>query len=158
MNEFQELIDGNETAMVIGGIVGLLLTLIPYFFFLRTHFIALNRVAPEHREMEPNQVWLNFIPAFTLYWRFVTVKRISRSLSNELEARGLQGDTASLQNNGIAACTFSLVRYIPVIGGILGLVMFVIWIIYWSKLHKHSKMIIGEAHLSGSDELLDQGV
>ena len=47
---------------------------------------------PRNRTMEPGMVWLNLVPFLNIVWIFITVIRISESLTKEYRSRGLHSD------------------------------------------------------------------
>ena len=52
-------------------------------------WLCLNRVPPEHRQMEPGYVFLMLIPFFGLYWNFRVAEAISRSFQSYFGAQGV---------------------------------------------------------------------
>ena len=52
-------------------------------FFLLNLRDLLRVVSPQNRAMQPDQVWLNFIPLFNLVWMFITVIRVRDSVQAE---------------------------------------------------------------------------
>ncbi|HEX4611897.1 MAG TPA: hypothetical protein VH092_27120, partial [Urbifossiella sp.] len=76
--------------------VGLFVAVVGGGLFLGFRFfdalqLVLKRVQPDHRRMQPGQVWLNLIPVFNIVWATVTVTQIAESLRNEYRSRGLDG-------------------------------------------------------------------
>lgn len=74
-------------------VLGLVLVLVASFLAAIGH--VLRRVSPEHRRMEPGQVWLNLVPIFNLVWATVTVERVAESLRSEFRERGMDGPSES---------------------------------------------------------------
>jgi hypothetical protein len=85
-----------EMLFTVGCIaVGLGLALVLVASFLAAIARVLRRVSPEHRRMEPGQVWLNLVPIFNLVWCTVTVERVAESLRSEFRERGMDGPSES---------------------------------------------------------------
>ena len=72
---FQEILIIFFLALIIIGIC-----LIPFIFFLIELQNTLKVVKNENRKMKPGQVWLLFIPLFSIYWYFEVVNKIADSL------------------------------------------------------------------------------
>ncbi|MBM3983993.1 MAG: hypothetical protein FJ304_27735 [Planctomycetes bacterium] len=119
--------------------------LLIYIFFLLTLQKALSRCRPQNRTMEPGMVWLNLIPLFNIVWHFITVIRVSSSLTNEFRARGRHSKGEDYaQTIGITSLALNLAGIIPLLGIVCGLIIpllgivcglaaLICWIIYWSK-------------------------
>jgi ABC-type antimicrobial peptide transport system permease subunit len=126
--------------------IALLVGLIINIFFLLTLSKALSRCSPRNRIMEPGQVWLNLIPFFSLVWIFITVNRISESLSNEYYDRGWdRGGEDYGKNVGLTYCIMILLSIIPYCGSIFGLVGLVCFILYWVKIAGFSARLASRA-------------
>ena len=69
--------------------LGLLLMIVVQIAYLRTLSLCLRRVSPWNRAMEPAAVWLNLLPGFDIFWRFITVRGIYKSLRREFKERRL---------------------------------------------------------------------
>src|SRR5436305_8624230 len=61
-------------------------------FFLLTLSRCFKEISPRNRQMEPGQVWLCLIPVFGFIWFIMLVLKLSDSLRDEYEERGLDGD------------------------------------------------------------------
>lgn len=124
---------------VVVMLVALAITLGIAIMFLLTLSKALSRCSPRNRTMEPGQVWLNLIPLFNIVWQFITVTRVSESLSNEFYARGRdRGGEDYGKSLGITSCVMNLLGWIPFLGVILSLIGFVCFVIYWVKIAGYS--------------------
>jgi len=120
--------------------------------FYQTLYRALTRVSPENRKMRPAAVLLNLIPVFGLFWMFVTVIRISDSLKMEFIKRDMTlPDIRPAFVTGMvyssADVLFSVFEQfrridnglsLKIIGFILGLVCFVMLIMYWIRIADYS--------------------
>ena len=66
----------------------LLALVVPAIFFLVTQERTLRIIQPSNRFMSPGMVWLQMIPVFGLAWQFIVVRRISFSISKEMQFVG----------------------------------------------------------------------
>lgn len=137
------------------------------FFLLMLHRL-LERCAPENRAMDPNLVWLMFVPVFNLYWQFHIVRAVAKSLKKEYEARELPHSSNLPFSLGIAlaSCvTTTVVLFWTAVGLMIGgaddfiglnglelagrivfgvsafiaVATLVLWIVYWVKMSALSK-------------------
>lgn len=108
--------------------VGVVVWIVVGFFFLLNLRDLLLQVNPQYRAMQPNQVWLNFIPIFNIFWMFFTIVRVRDSVQREYQARNWapKGDFGF--GVGLAAAILTILNWGP-----LGLAGLICWIIYWSK-------------------------
>ena len=128
-------------APLVVGLIGFAVIILPAIFYLLTLQKALSRCAAENRTMTPGTVWLQLIPLFNLFWHFIIVLNVARSLKKELESRGVQTNVMPGQNLGLAMCILSVLSIIPYIGILFGLACFVCWIVYWVKISGYSNQI-----------------
>jgi len=103
----------------------------------------LKRVPAEHRKQEPGMVWLLMIPLFPLIWNFWVYPKIAESFdsyfASKSEAAESAGGMARLYCI-LAACSLP-VGFIPILGGLFGIGVLVLWIILLVKLHGLSKKL-----------------
>lgn len=158
-----------ETTAPAGGGLQLLLLLallIPAIFFVITQQKTLKAVKPENRLMRPGLVWLQLIPLFSNIWQFFVVVKIAGSIQRQLAARhadSIFGADALVAEGtagrrptqvlGLAYCIMEVLILLnnlfasPGSGGnvefagVLGLGMFVCWIIYWVHLAKYKNKL-----------------
>ncbi|MGA9117466.1 MAG: hypothetical protein WB626_11875 [Bacteroidota bacterium] len=123
---------GASEMMLILVVLGLLL--IPGVFFTLTLQNALNRCAPSNRTMRPGQVWLLWVPLFSLVWQFIVVFRISSSLANEFRSRNMAREAEPGKTIGLAYCILGLCSIIPVVGMLTAIAGLICLIIYWVKI------------------------
>jgi hypothetical protein len=127
----------------------LVLSVVPYIFFLLTLQNTVRLVNPVNRHMKPEQVWLMFIPVFNFLWVFWMIAGVADSVEDELRARGMP---APLNRPGysvglgyaICLCVSFVLRLIPymnVIGIFAGFVGFVLWIIYWVQIYNWQNVL-----------------
>ena len=122
--------------------VGLVLVLVLASSFLAAVGRVLRRVSPEHRRMEPGQVWLNLIPVFNLVWATVTVERVAESLRSEFRERGMDGpDERYGRKSGLTvlALLASGVLFYPAF--ICYPIAFGYWIAYWRHLNRYAERL-----------------
>lgn len=130
-----------KAGAMIGGLVGIVILLIPMIFYLLTLQKALNRCAPENRAMQPAMVWLMLIPCFGIIWHFFVVINMAKSLAAEFQKRGLNIEPEPGKVLGLVMCGLACASIIPLLGGIFALGFLVCWIIYWVKIAGFSKQL-----------------
>jgi hypothetical protein len=134
-------------------------TLIPMIFFLIAQQDVLKAIKPENRTIQPNEVWLQLIPLFNLYWQFIVVDRISDSIRNEIVERHpvsfgatsnsafpIYTDERPTYNLGRAYCILGL---IGVLGFFIlfplffaGFAATICWILYWVQIAEHKNRFV----------------
>jgi ACS family hexuronate transporter-like MFS transporter len=124
--------------------IGLLVGLGVGIVFLLTLQRAVERCAPQNRELSPGQVWLILIPLFNFVWQFILVSRIAKTLSREFASRGTP--PAPVPDDygrsfGTAWCVLNVVSFIPFVGILTGLAGFMCWIIYWVEISRYSRAL-----------------
>jgi hypothetical protein len=109
--------------------------------FLSALARVLRRVQPEHRRMEPGQVWLNLIPVFNFIWLTVTVERVAESLRNEFAARSLHGPDERYGRRTGLTTLFLLVSVVPLypVGIITYPLALGFAISYWRQLNRYAE-------------------
>jgi hypothetical protein len=127
----------------------LLLFLLPFILYLVTLQNTLKEIKPENRKMQPGEVWLMFIPLFSLVWHFIMINRISDSLKLEFNSRGIQtNENRPGFGIGLAQCILFCCGIIPVLGILSSIAGLICWIIYWSKIHGFkTKLQYSNSHL-----------
>ncbi|MDB5050007.1 MAG: hypothetical protein JWO30_3078 [Fibrobacteres bacterium] len=107
---------------------------IPAVFYLLTISKLLSACDVRNRTLEPGKVWFTLIPIFGLYWQFVVVLSVSKSLQNELRFRGEQSDEEPGKNVGLAMCILFSLGAIPAVNMVVAIPGFICWIVYWVKM------------------------
>lgn len=115
-------------------ILGILL--VPFVLFLLTLQNTLKAIAPQNRRLEPELVWLMFIPFFNLVWQFIVVIRIADSIKADLESRQIHTYDKPTLGIGLAHCILLVCFWFP-FAGIAGLIC---TIVYWVKVYDYKKM------------------
>lgn len=111
-------------------------------WFLRSFLLALP---PDYRLFQPNQVWLAFIPCFSLVWNFIIYNGVSQSYRTYFHQQGRidVGDCGQMIGmlfcSSIAVATFG--GAIPCVGGcisvpllLLALVFLIVYMVQISSL------------------------
>ncbi len=136
-------------AAFFGVVIGLLIAIVPWFFFLWNLQSLLERVDPRNRAMPAGHVWLNFIPIFNLGYFIYTVIKIKESLLAEYGLRGWKPEGDQGYNVGIAVGVLAIVSFflgwVPGLGWAVGLAALICWIIYWLKTHELKNRLGGPA-------------
>jgi len=131
------------TIFIVIMLIAIAIGLTVAIFFYLTLSRCLSRVQPHNRDMEPGQVWLNFIPCFGMVWIFITILRIASSLRKEFEDRGWRSDSESYgQNVGLGYAICALLGAIPYIGFIFSLASLVCFIMYWVQIANFSRQLM----------------
>lgn len=107
--------------------------LLPYIFFLITLQAAFAAIPEPQRKMAPGLVWLNLIPVFSLIWNFFIVINLSESYKQAYAARNTAAPGDCGFALGLAYAILPLTLWIPVLDILCALGLFIVWIIYWSK-------------------------
>ena len=102
--------------------------------YLLTLQNVLKEIAPQNRLVEPSSVWLMFIPLFNLIYPFILYPKISESLRNEYNFRGIGKVGDYGRGIGITMPILGLCGWIPIIGGLAGLANLILFIIFWVKM------------------------
>ena len=107
--------------------------LVPAIIAMVFFFLSLNkalRITKKFHTFTPGQVWLLFIPFFSLWWQFQVVKYTTIGIKGIYKANGRDCDEASY-SVGIAWCIFVCLCFIPYLNFLTIIPGFILWIIYW---------------------------
>lgn len=112
--------------------------------FMNTLAKTLKQIQFGNRKMQPDQIWLLFIPFFNYYWLFRVVNAISESVDAEYSRRGLTSPVGTSTNIGyVYAGAFALNAVIALsnqylnagipnfLGSLVSLASLIFWIAYW---------------------------
>lgn len=115
--------------------IGLAIGILIYVFYLKNLQDLLKECEKSNLQMPPANVWLMFIPFFSIVYGFIMYPKISESIKREFESRNAPQSGDYLKTLGIVMPILSAVGLIPVdaLKGIVGLAGLVIFIIYWVK-------------------------
>ena len=123
-------------------IVTLLFSAIAGVLYLLALQETLEKCSPASRTMKPWKVWLVLIPLFGFAWHFAVVVALADSLANEFASRGIPGtEPAPGRTVGLAACACNVCMFIPLLNRIAGILGFVLWIAYWVKIARYSRVL-----------------
>lgn len=133
----------------VGIFMSLVVSIVPYIFFLLTLQNTVRLVNPVNQHMKPGQVWLMFIPVFNFLWVFWMIAGVADSVEDELRARGMP---APLHRPGysvglgyaICLCVSFVLRFIPYMNMIAlfaGVVGIVLWVIYWVQIYNWQNVL-----------------
>jgi hypothetical protein len=133
-----------------------------YVFYLLNLQNTLKEVGDSRRLVPAANVWLMFIPLFSVVYGFILYPKISDSVKAEYAHRGLPADGDFGRGIGLAMAIAGVVGIIPIdiLKGIVGIASLVLFIIYWSKTAKYKAELMrsgkGEEDFIGaSGDLLD---
>lgn len=114
--------------------------LVPAVLYLLTLQNTLKTISPESRMMEPGNVWFLLIPFFNIYWQFIVVDKLSRSIGAECVRLNIPHENYKPTSGiGLTMCVFNCLFWIPVLGFMGSLVT---WIIHWVKVTEYKKRIV----------------
>ncbi|MGB7160576.1 MAG: hypothetical protein WBD40_21100 [Tepidisphaeraceae bacterium] len=97
-------------------------------------YSALKAIPPEHRRMEPGQVWLLLIPVFNLVWNFFVFMRIPESYQSYFHSRGRTDVGDAGKNVGLWYSICACCAVIPCIGFIPGIASLILLILFLVKI------------------------
>jgi hypothetical protein len=98
---------------------------------------ALKRLPPAYRRQEPGNVWLLFIPCFSIVWAFFVLPRVSQSLRAYFNSVGRNDVGDCGEGLGLASCIVYVCSLIPIpyLSTAVGITWFVLLIIYLVKVN-----------------------
>jgi len=121
-------------------LIFLALFILPGIFFLITLQNTLKAISIENRKMPPSNVWLLLIPLFNFVWQFIVVDKIAQSITMECDKLNIPvKENKPTYKIGLAWNICTLLFFIPVLGNLAALVLF---IAYWIKVNEYRKLII----------------
>lgn len=149
-----------EFVLLIVIVLSLAITIVVAVFYLMNLQNLLKEIKAHNRTVEPGNVWLMFIPIFNYIYGFILYPKISESLKNEMEERGIGEAGDYGKNLGITMPILNLVGFVPFIGSLAGLANLVIFIVYWVKMAGYKTKLQANpgmgSGIGSSDELLDK--
>ena len=123
----------------------ILLFLLPYFFFLIHLSKLFNKCNAENRKMDGGLVWLLLIPVFNIGWLFYVIFNVRDTLKSEFNSRQIETDDLEFGFSvGLAYGIPSACCIIPFLGVFCSIPTLVLWIVYWVKTNKYSKILDNE--------------
>ena len=119
--------------------------LLPGLLYTLNLMKAFQAVDEPLRPMAPAMVWLLLVPLLNIVWIFVVVTKLKTAYRRMGDAGRLAqpSDAGYGYGMGMAACF--VLSIIPYIGGLFGLVGFVLWILHWIQVSKARKLVTGSA-------------
>lgn len=154
---------GTEIILIFFVLVFLSGIIVAVVFYLKNLQELLNECDPANRQMPSANVWLMFIPLFSIVYRFIMYPKISESLRREYESRGTLQSGDYLKGLGLAMSitgTLSAIPFSP-IRGVGGLATLVLMIIYWVRAARMKNelrampKVNGGIRISSNTDLLD---
>tara|TARA_B100000902_G_scaffold327192_1_gene322628 strand:- start:1621 stop:2118 length:498 start_codon:yes stop_codon:yes gene_type:complete len=123
----------------------ILLFLLPYFFFLIHLSKLFNKCNAKNRKMDGGLVWLLLIPVFNIGWIFYVIFNVRDTLKSEFNSRQIEADDVEFGFSvGLAYAITSACCIIPFLGVFCSIPTLVLWIVYWVKINKYSKILDNE--------------
>jgi hypothetical protein len=131
----------NEThpvAVAFGVIVAVLLAsaiiVTPVILYVLTLQRTLRRCSPENRAVRAGLVWLMLVPLFNVFWHFIVVSNLAKSVGAEFRKRGVQEEAKPGLKVGLAMCVLGCCWFIPFVNIPASLGALVCWILYWWRI------------------------
>jgi hypothetical protein len=115
--------------------------LTPIIFYIVTLKRTFNSISVKNQGLEPWLVWLLLIPFFNIVWHFIVVTRLSESLEAEYRMRDHPTMPRPSYDTGIAMCVLTCLSCWDLLTWPAGISAIIIWIIYWTEIHKHKKTL-----------------
>ena len=113
-------------------------------FFLLSLQRCFESISPKNRAMSPGMVWLVLIPLFGIVWNFFVVTRLANSAKKEAAEYGISDIGDGGYGIGLTFCILNVanivISFIPFVGALSGLAIFVLFIIYWVKVSGMTKI------------------
>ena len=81
-------------------------------FYILSLKKALNHCAPENRAMTPGMVWLMLVPMFNIFWHFLVVIKVAKSLGAEFQKRGIAEDAEPGKILGLIMCILRVFTHV----------------------------------------------
>ena len=119
--------------MMVFILIGLAVALAVAIVLLYLIYSCYQRIPPQHRQMEPWQVWLLLIPLFNLVWNFFVYPKLAKSYQSYFAEQGRTdvGDCGEKIGLWYAIC--AAVCIIPCVNYVAGPAALVLWIIFLVK-------------------------
>lgn len=150
---------GAEGVVIIAIFIGLAIGITIMVFYLKNLSDLLKQIKPGNRLVEPNNVWLMFIPLFNLIYPFILYPKICDSTKAEYMSRGLPAEGDFSRGIGITMPILGLASMIPILGSIASLGNIVLFIVFWVKTSSYKNELkmtsAGEGTISSNPDLLD---
>ena len=138
--------DFTTLVRLVAGCVFLVLALVFGIAFISLLVRLLKKCSPSSRTMQPEKVWLLLIPIFGIFWSFLVVSALGRSLANEFKVRGIAStEPEPGKTLGMAMCVCLTCGIIPFLNFLAIPAGLILWTIYWVKVAGYSRMLDQEA-------------
>ena len=115
-----------------------------YIFYLLNLQRLLKEISPSNRLVPPSNVWLMFIPFFSIVYAFILYPKISDSVRSEYKSRGRKEEVDYGKSIGITMAILAVVSTIlrfseavPFLSGFIYITSLVLFIIFWVKMAKY---------------------
>ena len=96
---------------------------------------ALKKIPPEHRLIEPEQVWLLLIPCFGLFWNFMVFRKIPQSFRSYFSSQGRTDLGDCGEQLGLWYAITVTLGLVPCVNYIAPFASLVLLIIFLIKIH-----------------------
>ncbi len=152
-----------EMILIVFAFIFLSGIIVVFVFYLKNLQELLNECDPSNRQMPSANVWLMFIPLFSVVYRFIMYPKISESLRREYESRGAVQHSDYLKGLGLAMSIIGILSVIPFqpirsVGGVAALVLMIIYWVRSAKMKNQLRAmpkVSGGVKISSNADLLD---
>lgn len=128
-------VSGSDVGIsLLPGLIGLVIGLAILGLICYLLYTLQQAVPPEHRRIQPGQIWLLLIPLFNLFWIFIVFLRIPESYQSAFAARGMPHLGATEKSIGLAYAICAVCSIIPCLGLFAALASLVLLIIFLVKM------------------------
>ena len=96
-------------------------------------YSCFQRIPPQHRQMEPWQVWLSLIPCFGLVWNFFVYPKLAKSYQSYFAEQGRTEFGDCGEQIGLWYAISTAVCVVPLVNYIAAPAALILWIIFIVK-------------------------
>ena len=120
----------------------ILILLLPYMFFLAHLSKLFNKCDSKNKMMDGGLVWLLLIPIFNIGWLFYVIIKLRDTLKAEFKSREIENNDPEFSFSiGLAYAITTVCSIVPFFGMFCSLAAFILWIVFWTKTNKYSKLL-----------------
>lgn len=103
---------------------------------------ALDQTSHDLRRMEPNSVWLCFIPVFGFVWQYFVVNAVGEAIAKELLARNLYPkEEKPAYGIGLTACILMSIIIVPYVGVTVAIIGLVLMVMHAVKISEYNQVL-----------------
>lgn len=157
MNSLLALLSSGPFLAII--LLVLAAVIVVFVLYLKNLQDLLKEVSDSNREVPAANVWLMFIPVFSIIYAFILYPKIASSLNREFESREIPQEGDYGKGLGLAMAIIGVVGLVPRLGDFTGLPSLILLIVYWVKMAKYKELLRSSNKsgftMSNNPDLLD---